>query len=158
MSNPQPKSTLPETISLDELRVLLGGVTVSHVNGLQRQGILEKTERGTYTLKSVPAYIRWLRQVGAGPASWQEARTALTNERVALLRLERGEREGRLLDRDDVRSMNISIASTVKARMLSVGSRVAPSIIGLRSPAEAQAIVDEAVREGLAELARLGER
>jgi hypothetical protein len=67
MSKQQPKSALPDAVSLYDMRMLLGGVTTSHVNHLERQGILKKTERGMYELASVPTYIRWLRRVQDGP-------------------------------------------------------------------------------------------
>jgi hypothetical protein len=47
MNKAQSKSVLPETVSLDQLRMLLG-VNTSHINTLERQGIIKKT-RATHT-------------------------------------------------------------------------------------------------------------
>jgi hypothetical protein len=155
MSKSQPKSVLPPAIPLDDLRMLFGDVTVSHVNHLERQGVIEKAERGMYTLASVGAYVRWLRKVQSGPADWRDVRTQIGQERLALLRLERGRLEGSLLDKEGVRSMNCDIASTIKTRLLAVAPYVAPRLTGLRTPAEGQAIVDAAITDALVELSNL---
>jgi phage terminase Nu1 subunit (DNA packaging protein) len=148
------KSVLPETVSLDQLRMLLG-VNTSHINNLERQGIIEKTERNTYTLASIPAYIQWLRKVQAGPQDWRKVRTEIGRERLALLRLERGAKEGSLLSKDDVRAMNVSIATVIKNRLLAVPRAVAPRLLHLSRPAEAEEVTNGAICEALEELANL---
>jgi phage terminase Nu1 subunit (DNA packaging protein) len=156
MSKAQSKSALPETLSLDQLRMLLG-VNTSHINNLERQGIIEKTERNTYTLASVPAYIGWLRKVQAGPQDWRDVRTEIGRERLALLRLERGQREGELLDKTGVRNLNISIAATIKNKLLAVPRATAPQLLGLSHASQAEAVTMGAITVALEELAALAD-
>jgi phage terminase Nu1 subunit (DNA packaging protein) len=148
------KSVLPETVTLDQLRMLLG-VNTSHVNTLERRGVIKKVERDAYTLASVPAYIAWLRKVQAGPEDWRSVRTQIARERLALLKLERGEREGELLPKADVRAMNCEIASNIKNRLLVVPRSVAARLVGLSHAAEAEAITSDAITTALTELAAL---
>ena len=79
----------------------------------------------------------------------------LAREKLALLKLERGVKEGSLLEKNDVKAMNIGIATTIKTRLLNVAPSLAPLLTGLRSPAEGQALVDEAITAALTELAAL---
>jgi hypothetical protein len=149
------KSTLPETVSAAQLRELLGGIGISHLNGLERSGVITKAGRDQYSLASVPSYIRWLRQNQAGPRDWQSARTALAEERAAILKLERLQKQGDLLPKNDVREMNCAIMHTTKTKLLGVAPSIAARLTGLGSPAQAQEIVGNAVTEALQELAGL---
>jgi hypothetical protein len=155
MSKAQSKSTLPETISLADLRMLLG-IATSHINSLERQGILTKTERGSYTLDSIPRYIRWLRGVKDGPADWRAVRTEIGRERLAILRLERGQREGELLLKADMIALGTSIVTNMKNRLLAVPRATAPLLLGLSHPSQAESVTSAAITEALTELAALG--
>ena len=148
------KSVLPETVTLDQLRMLLG-VNTSHINTLERQGIIKKVERDAYQLASIPAYIQWLRKVQAGPEDWRSVRTQIGRERLALLRLERGQREGALLPKDAVKAMNCEIATTIKNRLLAVPRATAPRLIGLSHAAQAETVTMAAIVDALTELAAL---
>src|SRR5262249_48121931 len=70
MSKPKTSNELPDTISLTTLRWILGDVTTEYCNQLQRQGVLEKVSRGTYTTASVRSYIRAMRERTLGPQAW----------------------------------------------------------------------------------------
>jgi hypothetical protein len=153
----KPKSALPESVSLTDLRMLLGDVTVSHVNHLERQGVIEKAERGMYTIASVGAYVRWLRKVQAGPEDWRSVRTQIGHERLALLRLERGQRERELLPKADVKRVNVGIMATIKARLLATPASLAVRLIELHHPQEAEAIVREGIVDALQELSALAD-
>ena len=150
-----PPESLPKEFSAADLRYCLN-LTAGRLSQLEQAGIITRTRSGHYACDSIRNYIAFLRRSGEGlPKDWQTARVELAREKLALLRLERGQKEGRLLDKDDVRSMNVTIASTIKARMLNVAPSLAPRLTGLRSPAEGQALVDEAITTALAELAAL---
>src|SRR5215471_214258 len=142
------KSVLPETVTLDQLRMLLG-VNTSHVNHLERQGIIKKVERDAYQLASIPAYIQWLRKVQAGPQDWRTVRTEIGRERLALLKLERGAKEGSLLQKSDVKAMNVGIATTIKNRLLAVPRATAPRLLGLSHAAQAEAVTAAAIEAAL---------
>jgi hypothetical protein len=149
------KPALPETISLADIRWLLGGVTPTYINTLEREGVLEKIGRDQYTLASVPAYIRWMRKGHEGPQAWNRARTELARERAALAKLDRAEREGRVIDVDEVRACWVTIATTIRNRLLALASKLAPRLVGIRAATDAQAIVYGEIVEVLEELAAM---
>jgi hypothetical protein len=147
--------SLPKEFSGADLRYCLN-LTAGRLTQLDQAGIITRTRAGYYAADSIRNYIAFLRRSGEGlPKDWQTARLELARERLALLRLERGQKEGRLLDRDAVRDMNVGIASTIKTRLLNVAPSLAPRLTGLRSPAEGQALVDEAITAALTEPAAL---
>jgi hypothetical protein len=76
-------------------------------------------------------------------------------EKLSLARLDRLEREGELLAKDDVKVMNVAIMHTVKARLLAVPNSTAPRLVELHRPMEAEAIVRDAITDALTELANL---
>jgi hypothetical protein len=101
MNKPKPNSAFPDTISLADLRWLLD-LSTSHINGLERESMIEKTARGTYTLESIRNYVRTMRKRGAGPTAWNQARTQLMRERARITRLDRFEREKRTIPVSEV--------------------------------------------------------
>jgi phage terminase Nu1 subunit (DNA packaging protein) len=149
------KSALPETVSLADLRWLLGGVTTSHINGLTRDGILEKSDRGEYRLSSVPNYVKFMRKRGAAPTEWHRARTMLTKERAQITRLDRFEREKRSIPTSEVLAAWTAIAVVIRNRVLVIASKVAPRLIGIRTAAEVEAILRPECEEALEELSRM---
>ena len=155
MSKQQPKSALPDAVSLDVMRMLLGGVTTSHINGLARQGIIEKTERGMYTLASVGDYVRWLRRVQDGPRNWQDVRTEIGREKLALLKLDQQERERRVIPVGEVRQCWTTIARTIRDKILGLASRLAPRLTGIRTAVEVEAILRPELEQCLEELANM---
>jgi phage terminase Nu1 subunit (DNA packaging protein) len=148
------KSVLPETVTLDQLRMLLG-VNTSHINTLERQGIIKKVERDAYQLASIPAYIQWLRKVQAGPEDWRTVGTQIARERLALLQIERRQREGELLPKADVKRLNVDIATTIKNRLLAVPRATAPRLLHLTHASQAEAVTTDAITDALTELAAL---
>jgi phage terminase Nu1 subunit (DNA packaging protein) len=147
-------STLPSDVTGAELMRLLG-VTRPRISQLEADGIVTRTGRDRYELASVPRYIAWLRKGNEGPVAWNRARTELAQERAQMARLERGQLEGRLLERDHVRHMNVSIAHTIKARLLAVPRATAPRLVGLAHATQAEAVTMDAITTALEELAAL---
>jgi hypothetical protein len=72
-----------------------------------------------------------------------------------MARLDRAEREGNLIEKDEITAMNCSIMHTVKARLLAVPNSTAPRLLELHRPVEAESIVREAIVDALTELANL---
>jgi hypothetical protein len=149
-----PPEGLPTEFTSAQLRFSLH-ISNSRLEQLAQAGVIARTAKGRYAGDAIRRYVEFLRKAQEGPRDWQAVRTELGREKLALLRLERGQKEGRLLDKDDVRSMNVTIASNVKTRLLNVAPALAPRLTGLRSPAEGQALVDEAICEALTELSNL---
>jgi phage terminase Nu1 subunit (DNA packaging protein) len=149
-----PPETLPTEFSAAELRFLLN-LTPGRLTQLEEAGIVVRTRAGYYGSRSIRNFVTFLRRSGEGPKDWQTARVELAREKLALLRLERGQKEGRLLDRDAVRDMNVGIASTIKARLLAVPRATAPRLLGLSHASQAEAVTTDAITDALAELAAL---
>jgi hypothetical protein len=84
-------------------------------------------------------------------------RTQIGRERLALLRLERGQRERELLQKADVKALNIGIATVIKNKLLAVPRATAPQLLGLSRASEAEAVTMGAITTALEELAALAE-
>jgi hypothetical protein len=52
---------------------------------------------------------------------------------------------GRLLERDDVRNVNVTIMRTVQARSLALAPATAPRLVELHRPVEAESTVRDAI-------------
>src|SRR5436309_5047832 len=116
MKGPKPR-TLPVEVSLIDLMWLLG-VNKQRISQLEADGIVERTERGRYSIASVPRFIAWQRKRGQGSQAWQEARTELARERARTARLDRLEREGRLVEFDLVELILSAANRTVRDNFL----------------------------------------
>jgi hypothetical protein len=146
---------LPDTISLSTLRWILGDVTTEYCNQLERQGVLEKVSRGTYTTASIRSYVKAMRERTLGPQAWNQARTDLARERAASARLDRLERERRVIPVDEVRTSWTTIARVIRDRVLGLARKVAPKLVGIRTAAEVEAILYPECVEALEELSRM---
>jgi phage terminase Nu1 subunit (DNA packaging protein) len=82
-------------------------------------------------------------------------RTALAREKLAMARLDRLEREGKLVEADEIAVMNTTIARTIQARLLAVPVATASRLVGLPSAAAAEAVTRPAIESALLELSRL---
>jgi hypothetical protein len=155
MAKTATESALPETVSLADLRSILGGVVPSYIYTLEKEGVVEKVGHDTYTFASVTNYIKWMRKGHEGPQAWNRARTELARERAQMAKLDRAEREGRVIEAADVRMCWVTIATTIRNKFLALASKIAPRLVGVRTAAEAQEIVHAEVVEILEELANM---
>jgi hypothetical protein len=150
-----PPATLPVEYSAADLQYSLN-LTAGRLVQLDHGGIITRTRAGFYAADSIRNYIAFLRRTQDGaPRDWQQARVEVAQERAALLRLERRQKEGELLSRSDVTNMNVTIARTIMQRLMAVPASVAARLVGLRSPAEGEAVVRPAIEAALSELAAL---
>jgi hypothetical protein len=147
---------LPAAFSTTQMRFLTG-LSVARLDQLAQSGVIDRPAKGVYAADSVVRYIRFLRRSGDGPKDWQSARTVIAQERAALLRLERLQREGNLLEKNAVKNLGVEIVTTFKTKMLCVPSAVAPRLVGLKTAAEGEAVVRGPIEDALRELAALGE-
>ena len=145
---------LAVALTSGQLRWLLG-LSNSRLEQLMTAGVITRIDKGRYTVDSIPRYVAFLRKAQEGPRDWQAVRTALGKEKLAIAKLDRAEREGRSIPTDEVIAMNTSIATVVRTRMLAVGPKLAPRLVNLKTPAEAQALVSAQIEEGLVELSQL---
>jgi hypothetical protein len=147
---------LPPEFTLAQLRWLLN-VSSSRVQQLEQAGVVVRTRTGHYRGDAVRNYVQWLRKVGDGPRSWQDVRTQIGRERLAILRLERGQLEGDLLEKNRVRALGVEIMTNTKSRLLTVPNSVAPRLVEIHRAQEAEQIVRDGIVTALEEIARLGE-
>jgi phage terminase Nu1 subunit (DNA packaging protein) len=81
--------------------------------------------------------------------AYGKARTDFTQERAQLVRMQRQRLQGELISANEVRAGWSAIFARVKARMLAIPSKCAPRLVGLKTAAEAKAIVEPEVYEAL---------
>ncbi len=128
--------------------------------GMPREG------RGRYdAMKCMLWYIRYLQAVLERTVIPTD-RAAATEERVQRLRKIRVDAELKEMEVARLRSTLVAacdveretrrLASAVQARMLAVSARLAPEMVGETSRLMAQAKIEKALREALAQLAREG--
>jgi hypothetical protein len=145
---------LPPTFTTAQM-LFLTGLSIGRLDQLAQSGVINRLSKGVYAPDSVARYIKFQRESAAGPQDLRAVRVALMKEKLRLAQLERGEREGRLLLKDDVISLNVSIVHVVKSRLLSTPTSIAPRLVELHRAAEAEAIVRDAITEALLELSQL---
>ena len=145
---------VPATFTSVQLRWLLGLIN-SRLEQLTTAGVITRIEKGSYTANSVRRYVEFLRTAQEGPRDWQAVRTALAREKLAMARLDRLEREGKLVAADEIAVMNTTIARTIQARLLAVPVATASRLVGLPSAAAAEAVTRPAIESALLELSQL---
>lgn len=123
------------------------------------EGVIGRAARGAYDLDRVrEEYVRHIREVAAGRVQTgdldraQEA-ARKDKEMADKYALENAKSRGELLPRDEVAVAMTSAFARVRARLLSLPSKLAPMILGMNSIAEIKEKITEAVNEALAELA-----
>ncbi|MEO1721338.1 MAG: hypothetical protein AAFR84_02915, partial [Pseudomonadota bacterium] len=136
------------------------GVNRQTVQDLCARGILVRGPGGKLDWEpTLLAYCAHIRGVAAGRTSNGASDLDLTDERARKakeeadkLEMENAHRRGQLLDRADVDAAVSGAFARVRARLLSVPTKVAPTLMPDR-PTEAERIVRTAVVEVLRELA-----
>jgi hypothetical protein len=152
-----PPDSLPKEFSAAELRYMLD-VSPGRIGQLETGGIIRRVRPGFYASDAVRNYINFLRRSDERvPKDWQEIRAEIGRERIALMKLERGKLEGTLLEKDSVRQMNLGIVTTVKSKLLALPRKVAPRLLNIKQPAQAEQVVYANIVECLEQLAALAE-
>lgn len=82
-----------------------------------------------------------------------KARADHEEEKAALARMERLEREGALIDAGEVEQQFIEIAARVKAKLLAIPVKLAPQVVAVTDIGEADAMIKAAIYEALREMA-----
>jgi hypothetical protein len=122
---------------------------------LVQAGIVIRIGHDRYDPSSVRRYVQWQRASGTnGASAWNAARTALATERARIARLNRKEREGALLPADEVSEAGAAVAICLRDKLLTLPSKLAARVVTL-TPAKAERLLREQIRECLEELSRL---
>jgi hypothetical protein len=149
---------LPLDITTKEFASLLD-ISLRTVNSLCEKGILQKLGHGLLNFSdSARAYVCHRETVVAEQHSAGElgqTQIALNREKLAILRLDRREREGQVLAAVEVINFNTALINVFKTSLLGLGNRLGPQVAGTRNPAQAAQIIDRAILELLTEFQRL---
>src|SRR5262249_48722966 len=142
--------SLPEIVSGADLSALLG-VGKRQVDRLAEQGIVVREGRDAVRLiPSAQGYTRYReRQIEVrlgGEHIYQRARTERMREAAAEARLRRLEREGKLVDVDEIARCWDAIVDVVKKAFWSLPARAAPRA-EMKPAAEVEKILREFVRQ-----------
>lgn len=137
------------------------GITQQAVADLVARKIIEQTGRGKLDLDAARiSYCAHLRSVAGNKSGDPEADLDLTAERARKakeeadkLEMQNAQMRGELLARDDVTAAVVGAFARVRARLIGVPSKVAPVVVSMEAPAEAEAAIRGAVYEALKELA-----
>ncbi len=125
-----------DIVSANDLAELLL-VTDRRVQQLAGMGVITKVERGKYDLRqSIQGYIRFLNTMIPnkqldGPArevraQTEEHRSVLMQERARMATLNRLEKEGLLVNKEQERRAAFKLGRTVRNSMMNIPARVAP--------------------------------
>lgn len=149
-----------------EKLALFLNLTKQRVHQLVAEGLPRKL-RGKYDLDECAQwYIRYLQAViekKAIPldegqvATEQQEKVRNMRASADLKEIELAQRRGQLVAIDDVEKEMADLVLNTKARIMSVPARLAPELLGETSRVMAQAKIEKALKESLAQLASRGE-
>lgn len=136
------------------------GVSRQAVSEMVRKEIIPSTGRGKIDLNEARlAYCAHLREQAAGRRGSGDGGLDLTEERARKekeqadhLEMKNAELRRELLQREDVAAAVVGSFARVRARLIGVPSKAAPMVMGLETPAEAEAVIRNAVYDALREL------
>ena len=142
--------TLPDSVTLDDLAILLG-VVPRAVTEMARQNHVIRIGHGEYDLrKSVLAYCNHLRG-RASSATLTAERIRQTKEQADLLAFKNAKSKAELLDASEVERAWAGILRDLRAALLAVPSRVGSRVPAL-TPHDIGEIARE-IKDALSELA-----
>jgi phage terminase Nu1 subunit (DNA packaging protein) len=160
------KSESPQIVGIKELAVLLN-LSIARISQLVKLGLPKKC-RGKYDRDQCAGwYIRYLQALAEKKAIvLGEGGEAFISERAERLRLLRADADLREMELARERSQLVAIQDVEKemaglilvtrARVLAIGARVAPALVGENSRLMIQAVIETAQKEVLSRLAKQG--
>jgi phage terminase Nu1 subunit (DNA packaging protein) len=140
------------------------GVTQTTLTMWQREGLPFATKRGRDNAYETSDVIDWLlkrertklsraaTESGGIDIDHEKARKerALADKHEMDLSLRRGE----LLEASDVERVWLSRITAAKTRLMGIPRKCAPAVVMVTAPADAEAIIEQEVRDALEELAK----
>lgn len=141
-----------------EIGTLLG-ISSAMVSRLASEGVLPRAGRGEYEAAAcVQAYVRY--RLGNAAKEDPTAR-GLMSERSRLIKAkaDAAEREarvraGELVEADEIEAAWVSVITTARNRLRLIPSKVAPRVIGMKSPADAQELLRKEIDDALNAIAQ----
>jgi hypothetical protein len=133
----------------------LTGLSKQRIGQLEAAGVVERVGRDKYATISIPRYCKLTREAGQGPEELRNVKFEILTEKLAQARLDRQEREGSMLPADKMMTAICTIINVFKQALLAQPTRIAPQLLRLTNPADAERIVRMALIEVLEELSRM---
>jgi phage terminase Nu1 subunit (DNA packaging protein) len=133
------------------------GISRASIANLATDGVLPRADRGLFNLPAcVQAYIRH-KLLQAGAADLGTKSLVTERSRLAKLKADRAEREdkvetGELISAGEIESAWLSIANTVRTRILLVPRKIAPRVV-TGTVVEAESLMQRELNAALAEIA-----
>jgi phage terminase Nu1 subunit (DNA packaging protein) len=163
MRKQKEKAEKPRIVPIKQLADILN-LTESRIQQLVQEGLPKKL-RGRYDRDQCTGwYIRYLQALvekkvivdpgGEALASERESRLRLLRADAELREIELARERGQLVSIEDVEREMTDLILVTKARVLAVGARVAPELVGETSRVMIQAVIEKAHKEALSQLAR----
>ena len=153
--------TIPKQISTSDLAALFG-IDKRTIAKLAEKQVLQREGRGTFDMgASVRAYVAHREAVVAaehGTGTYAEARTEWMQEKAAAARIDRVEKQGKLVNVDIVRDQMVSLIGIVRTYFLGCPVKLAPRLVGLKTTVEFQQVLDREVRQILTEISDVAVR
>ena len=115
---------------------------------------MKRGEKG-YPRSAIRDYIKHRESVtaaAAGGGAYGSARTKYIEEKAAEAKQRRLEREGQFIRLEEMIETDSKIAVALRTQFMRLPVESAPYLVGLRSPVEAQRVLEPRVRELLEEL------
>jgi phage terminase Nu1 subunit (DNA packaging protein) len=163
MTERKGKPEKPRIVTIRQVAEILN-LTPRRVQQLVQEGLPLKV-RGKYDQDlCVGWYIRYLQALVEKKIILDSGGAVLANERDERLRLLRADadlreielarKRGQLVAIEDVEHEMTDLILVTKARVLAVGARVAPELVGETSRVMIQAVIEKAHKEALTQLAK----
>jgi phage terminase Nu1 subunit (DNA packaging protein) len=136
---------------------------LARLSGLDRATVrrrlqgLSPTKEGKALLYPVTEALRLLLLAGTEtdtPLDPRAEQAALHRARRQMIELEKAQREGQLLDREDVRSEWLKRIGIARSRLLSVPSRTAHQVVGKSDERQIENIIRTEIYQALSDLAQ----
>lgn len=137
------------------------GVTRQYLGQLETEGVIKKTAKNTWPVfETVQAFVEKVRNrkrnqwdSGGENADFELERAMLTKAKREQAEIQTSILKGRVHEGEAVKACWLDMLMAARAKLLSVGVRVAPLVAPKDRIAEARAIIDEMINEALTELA-----
>ena len=128
-------------------------ISERHVQRLAKEGVIPRAEGGGYPLVgAVQGYIKHLRAQLEGDGDFERHRSKLYGLRAALAEIELKRQQGLLVPLGAVGRAWAYLVTALRARMLSIPTKLAASLASLSDPREIRAALQQEIHEALEKL------
>lgn len=136
-----------------EIATLLG-ISSAMVSKLASEGVLPRAGRGEYDAAAcVQAYLRHRLNSAAkdDPTArgLMSERSRLTRAKADAAEREARVRAGELVEADKIEAAWVSVVTAARNRLRLIPSKVAPRVVGMKSPADAQELLRKEIDDAL---------